>query len=110
MNRHIPAPLRREVYARDQGICEYCLIHESDTSFGCEIEHIISQKHGGKTILRNSALSCVYCNRFKGSDIGQATAMLLCFNTDDRLLERETLIRDGRFPSAQARDRMTRQA
>ena len=35
-----------------------------------EIEHIISEKHGGATILDNLALACPYCNRFKGTDLG----------------------------------------
>ena len=34
-----------------------------------EIDHIIAVKHGGKTISRNLALSCYYCNSFKGSNI-----------------------------------------
>jgi len=77
MSVHIPAILRRLVINRAKGRCEYCLIHESDTFFGCEIEHIISQKHQGITNESNLALACVFCNRYKGSDIGsisQATA------------------------------------
>jgi 5-methylcytosine-specific restriction endonuclease McrA len=38
-----------------------------DTPF--EIDHIISRKHGGPTTASNLALSCFYCNSFKGSDI-----------------------------------------
>ena len=34
-----------------------------------EVDHIIARKHGGRTHLRNLALSCPYCNSFKGSDI-----------------------------------------
>jgi hypothetical protein len=51
-------------------LCEYCLIHEDDTFLGCEVEHVISEKHGGRTIAENLALACVFCNRFKGSDLG----------------------------------------
>ena len=33
-------------------LCEYCLIHEDDTVFGCEVDHIISTKHGGAAHFR----------------------------------------------------------
>lgn len=54
---HIPAEVRRAVVARAQGLCEYCLIHEVDTYFGCQVDHIISEKHGGATELENLALA-----------------------------------------------------
>jgi hypothetical protein len=57
------------VLARAQGLCEYCLIHQNDTFFGCEVEHIISEKHGGRTIESNLAWACAFCNRFKGTDV-----------------------------------------
>jgi hypothetical protein len=38
------------------------------------------------------------------TDIGRATAALLRFNDSDRLLEREELIRVGRYPSKRARE------
>jgi hypothetical protein len=46
------------------------LIHEDDAFFGCEIDHVISVKHGGATALDNLAYACFFCNRKKGSDIG----------------------------------------
>ena len=46
---YITAELRRLVVARSEGICEYCLIAEDDTFYGCEADHIISEKHGGST-------------------------------------------------------------
>jgi hypothetical protein len=61
---------RRIVEDRAGHICEYCLIHEDDTFFGCEVDHIISEKHGGATTLENLAYACMLCNRAKGSDIG----------------------------------------
>ena len=69
MSSYISASLRRLVTDRAEGLCEYCLVHESDTFFGCQIEHIISEKHGGPTTEENLALACIFCNRFKGSDI-----------------------------------------
>ena len=66
----IPTALRRRVSARARGFCEYCLVHEEDTYFGCEADHIISYKHGGTSTTENLALACLPCNRAKGSDIG----------------------------------------
>jgi hypothetical protein len=66
---YIPAPVRREVIARAENLCEYCLIHDDDTFFGCEVDHIISEKHGGPTDEDNLSLACLTCNRNKGSDI-----------------------------------------
>ena len=132
----MPAELRRLVHQRASGQCEYCLIREEDSAFNLQIEHIISEKHGGATDGANLACSCVFCNRFKGSDIasispttgqlvrlfhprrdrwsdhfqldgalivpitevGEATARLLRFNSDDRLLERSMLQASGRYP------------
>ena len=67
---YIPVGLRRQVIQRADQLCEYCLIHEADTFFGCEVDHIISEKHGGETRLDNLAYACLTCNRNKGSDIG----------------------------------------
>ena len=48
---------------------EYCQISQQfdDTPF--EIDHIVSDKHEGPTSAGNLALSCFYCNSYKGSDI-----------------------------------------
>jgi hypothetical protein len=37
---------------------------------GCEVDHIISEKHGGQTTEQNLAFACVFCNQAKGSDVG----------------------------------------
>ncbi|HEX5869300.1 MAG TPA: HNH endonuclease signature motif containing protein [Longimicrobium sp.] len=65
----ISAGLRREVVRRAGEICEYCLIHQDDAFFGCAVDHVVSEKHGGRTELDNLALSCALCNRRKGSDV-----------------------------------------
>lgn len=70
MSSYVPAALRRAVAKRAHRLCEYCLIHEDDTFFGCQIEHIIAEKHSGGTIAENLAYACVFCNRCKGSDVG----------------------------------------
>ena len=67
---YIPAELRRLVVARAERICEYCLIAEDDTFYGCEADHVISEKHGGATTADNLAMACVFCNQAKGSDVG----------------------------------------
>ncbi len=70
MNRYIPQEIRLLVAERAQHLCEYCLIHAEDSFVGCQVDHIISLKHGGKTELNNLAYACAPCNRAKGSDIG----------------------------------------
>jgi len=67
---YISAELRRLVVARADGLCEYCLIAADDTFFGCELDHVISEKHGGLTGAENLANACAVCNQAKGSDIG----------------------------------------
>ena len=70
MTSYLSAELRRLVESRAAGLCEYCLIHESDTFFGCQVDHVISEKHGGPTDPENLAYACTICNRAKGTDIG----------------------------------------
>jgi 5-methylcytosine-specific restriction endonuclease McrA len=65
----IPDRFRRQVQERARGCCEYCLIHESDRYYPHEPDHVIAEKHGGATSLENLAWVCLYCNRFKGSDL-----------------------------------------
>jgi 5-methylcytosine-specific restriction endonuclease McrA len=67
---YISAELRRLVTSRAGQICEYCFIHEDDTLYGGEVDHIISEKHDGATTEDNLALACFFCNRRKGSDLG----------------------------------------
>lgn len=71
---YISEDLRRLVVNRASNLCEYCLIHSQDTFWGCEIDHIISLKHGGATIADNLAYACSFCNRNKGSDLGSIFA------------------------------------
>ena len=62
--------LRREVAERAGGKCEYCLTPEWILLAGCEVDHVISRKHGGITDPSNLAFAFARCNRAKGSDIG----------------------------------------
>lgn len=82
MSSYVSAALRRFVAERAGFICEYCLIAEDDTFFGCQVDHIISEKHGGPTTTTNLAYACAFCNRAKGSDLGSlahATGQLTRF-------------------------------
>jgi len=54
-------------------MCEYCLITEADTFYGCEVDHIISLKHDGTSDVGNLAYACALCNRAKGTDIGSVS-------------------------------------
>jgi hypothetical protein len=49
------------------------LLAEADTFYGCEVDHIISLKHGGSSELDNLAYACALCNRAKGSDVGSVS-------------------------------------
>ena len=96
MSSYVSAALRRLVAVRADFLCEYCLIHEDDAVFGCEVDHIISEKHGGPTDAENLAYACTFCNRAKGSDIGsmvlQTGAFVRFFNPrTDRWAEHFTL-------------------
>ncbi|AFY43898.1 HNH endonuclease [Nostoc sp. PCC 7107] len=67
---YINAELRRLVARRADYICEYCLVSESDRSSGCQVDHIISVKHGGATTADNLCYACIFCNLQKGTDLG----------------------------------------
>jgi len=69
MSSRISSEIRQLVASRANYVCEYCLIAEADAYFRFQVEHIISRKHGGSSELENLALACVFCNRYKGSDI-----------------------------------------
>jgi 5-methylcytosine-specific restriction endonuclease McrA len=132
----IPTAIRHLVIERAKGRCEYCLIHQDVSIYTHEVDHIIAVKHVGETVAENLALSCLSCNRHKGSDfatiapiigeivplfnprrqgwdehfrlnnaqiegitqIGEVTVRLLRFNTPNRVLERQVLMAQGRYP------------
>lgn len=67
---YIPTELRQRVLARENRYCEYYLLSGEDSYYVLQVDHIISEKHGGETEETNLALACAVCNRTKGSDIG----------------------------------------
>jgi 5-methylcytosine-specific restriction endonuclease McrA len=132
----ISTELRKLVVKRASGCCEYCLIHQDYSIYTHEVDHIIAVKHAGETTAINLALSCLSCNRHKGSDfatidsttgeivplfnprrqiwdehfylegariegttqIGQATARLFQFNLPNRVLQRQVLMSQQKYP------------
>jgi len=66
----VPKALRRVVAVRAGGCCEYCLLDEPDSYTPHQVDHIVSQKHGGTSDSQNLAWACTRCNSWKGSDVG----------------------------------------
>lgn len=69
MGEYLSASLKKDVYKRAKGLCEYCLSPEKFSSSTFEIEHIFPLSLGGKTLLENLALSCSTCNKHKSHRI-----------------------------------------
>src|SRR5262249_38481303 len=61
--------LARQVWQRAGHRCEYCRMPQDYDDAPFEIDHIIARQHGGRTLLRNLALSCFHCNSHKGPNI-----------------------------------------
>ncbi|MDJ1170587.1 HNH endonuclease signature motif containing protein [Roseofilum sp. BLCC_M154] len=67
---YIPTALRRLVTERAKHCCEYCQLPDNVGFYPHEFDHIIAQKHGGRTEADNLVLACWRCNRHKGTDLG----------------------------------------
>lgn len=65
----VDGKLARLVRERAQERCEYCHLPRCVTSLPFEIDHIIAEKHRGKTALNNLAWSCLADNRCKRPNI-----------------------------------------
>ena len=65
----ISAETARAVRSRANGICEYCLFAEVDSSLSFHVEHIIARMHGGSDEVGNLALACPNCNLRKGTNL-----------------------------------------
>lgn len=98
---YINAELRRLVEVRAAWHCEYCLIAEEDTCLGCQVDHIIGEKHGGPTTAENLSLACVFCNQAKGSDIGsiswETNSFVRFFNPRTDSWSDHFVLKDYRF-------------
>ena len=65
MQRQLVEVVRRRAGFR----CEYCHFPEQFSGLNFQIDHIIAEKHGGPTDDENLALSCMYCNSYKGANL-----------------------------------------
>lgn len=65
-SKRIPTNLKRQVFERAKGKCEYCLSPATYSVFPFEADHIVPSSKGGSTSLDNLALSCG-CHRFKAT-------------------------------------------
>ena len=65
MNERLKAFVRQ----RADGRCEYCQLPQKFSLIPFEIDHVIARKHRGPTVADNLALSCFYCNSYKGANL-----------------------------------------
>src|SRR5437667_452492 len=63
------ARLEAQVWRRARNRCEYCGFPAEFTRVPFQIDHLIAEKHRGRTVLENLALSCFFCNTFKGPNL-----------------------------------------
>ncbi len=93
--------LRRLVTQRASGHCEYCLIHQDVSIYSHEVDHIIALKHEGQTRADNLALSCLSCNRYKGSDLATIDPVndeiVPLFNPRRQVWEEHFVLNDARI-------------
>jgi hypothetical protein len=61
--------LRRLVWDRGGGVCEYCRLPQWLDVLPFQIDHIIAEKHHGLTVAANLALCCLNDNLHKGPNI-----------------------------------------
>jgi hypothetical protein len=76
MNRELIARVRQAA----AGCCEYCRVPARHDPLPFQIDHIISQQHGGLTTFENLAWSCLHCNKHKGPNIAgfDSATRLVC--------------------------------
>jgi hypothetical protein len=63
------AKLKKLVWERARGQCEYCHMAQEYDELWFEIDHIMPRKHGGQSHSENLALACFYCNNRKGPNL-----------------------------------------
>lgn len=111
MTLNISSALRREVIQRAEGRCEYCRLHQNLSIYTHEIDHVVAKKHGGKTVLENLALSCLPCNRYKGSDLTsidpQTGEITRLFDPRSDVLSEHFILENGKIVGLSAIGRTT---
>lgn len=55
---------RKNIYARDNGQCQYCGKNVPENEF--TYDHVIPRTQGGQSTWRNLVVCCVPCNQWKG--------------------------------------------
>lgn len=66
---------RRNIYARDKNICQYCGRRYRTTELS--LDHIIPRSMGGKSVWENVVCACTKCNVKKGGRIPKQADMSL---------------------------------
>lgn len=61
--------LRRRVWVRAGGRCEYCGMPSTYADAPFQLDHIIAAQHREATSLPNLALACYHCNLHKGPNL-----------------------------------------
>ncbi|MFO0807840.1 MAG: HNH endonuclease signature motif containing protein [Gemmataceae bacterium] len=61
--------LEARVWKRAKGLCEYCHLPQAFHRTPFQIDHVIAEQHGGKTVAENLAVSCLRCNKRKGPNV-----------------------------------------
>jgi hypothetical protein len=57
------------VWERAGQCCEYCRMPQVYDELPFEIDHVVAEQHGGKTIASNLALACFADNHHKGPNL-----------------------------------------
>ena len=64
---NVPLPLKRAVFQRAGGRCEYCGLSQAGQEAQFHVDHIHPLADGGATTFENLALACVSCSLRKGA-------------------------------------------
>ena len=64
-SQYVPVALKRLVFKRANGMCEYCRSPVKYAIDSLVMEHIQPISQGGQTLAENLALSCQTCNNCK---------------------------------------------
>ena len=70
-----PRPTKRNLWARDNGECQYC--SKKVTIAKSTIDHVVPKSKGGQHEWKNIVLSCSPCNQKKGARLLENTSMRL---------------------------------
>src|SRR5437588_8364771 len=65
----VDARLVERVRRRAHDRCEYCQLPQAVSSTRFQIDHVIAEQHGGRTVAANLALACLADNNHKGPNL-----------------------------------------